>query len=389
MKTVALILAAGTGQRLDGPRAKQFLPLGGISILRHSILAFAHHPAVDAVFVVGNDEDAAAYTTALAGLVDAPLIPGGVNRQASALAGLEALSGQEIDRVLIHDAARPFVSRMQIDDLLAALGDNVCAILAETVTDTIKRVGENGLIEDSLTREGLFAAQTPQGFSFATILDAHRRMAGGENTDDAAIARAAGLDVKIVASSPANFKITTAQDLERARAVIEAGLPDLRIGQGFDVHRLGPGDGVQLCGVLIPHDGALIGHSDADVALHAITDALLGSIAAGDIGKHFPPSEERWRDAASATFVSHALDLLCERGGILCHLDLTIICEAPKVEPHRESLRQALADLLSLEADRVSVKATTTERLGTTGDGSGIAAQATATVRLPESPPDD
>jgi 2-C-methyl-D-erythritol 4-phosphate cytidylyltransferase/2-C-methyl-D-erythritol 2,4-cyclodiphosphate synthase len=383
MKTVAIILAAGSGQRLGTPLPKQFLPVGGISILRHSILAFAHHPGIDAVIVVGDTANfAEEYARAMDGLVTNPLIEGGASRQESARAGLEFLADKEIETVLIHDAARPFVTRRQIDAVIEALKENQGAVLLEPVTDSLKKAVD-GQVTDDVDRTGLYKAQTPQGFRYAAILDAHRRFSGREITDDVGVARAAGIEVVAILSDSGNFKITTPADLERARTDIESRLPDFRIGQGFDVHRLGPGTGVQLCGLLIPHDGSLIGHSDADVALHAVTDALLGTISDGDIGQHFPPSDERWKDTQSSRFVTHALGQIRQRGAVLMHIDLTIICERPKISPHREAMRQSLADLLSLDIDRVSVKATTTERLGVTGDGRGIAAQATATVRLP------
>ncbi|PWR25934.1 bifunctional 2-C-methyl-D-erythritol 4-phosphate cytidylyltransferase/2-C-methyl-D-erythritol 2,4-cyclodiphosphate synthase [Zavarzinia aquatilis] len=376
-----VIAAAGSGARMGGGIPKQFRPLAGKPMLRRTVEALRRHPAVGPIVIVG---DAGPAREALEGIPDLAYAAGGAERQDSVRAGLEALAAQAPPPrlVLIHDAARPFVDPDLTGRVLAALEHHVGAIPALPVVDTLKR-GQAGLVGETVPRDGLFRAQTPQGFRFAAILDAHRRQSGAQMTDDAALATAAGLDVALVPGAEENFKVTTADDLDRAERALLHGLPDIRTGSGFDVHALGLGDGVWLGGVKIAHDRALIGHSDADVALHALTDALLGAIGAGDIGQHFPPSEPQWRGASSDRFLAHAGSLVAARGGMIAHLDLTVICERPKVGPHREAMRQRISAILGIAPDRVSVKATTTEKLGFTGRGEGIAAQGLATVRLP------
>jgi len=380
-----LVVAGGRGERLGGPVAKQYQELAGIPVLRHALLAFCHHPHIAAVAAVIRDEDRELYAAAAQGLEVMPPITGGDSRQRSVLNGLRGLSGLNPDRVLIHDGARPFVSGMMIDNVLAALDEHDGAIAAVPVVDSLKR-GTDTLIVDEVARDDLWLAQTPQGFAYAAILSAHRdaeAKAQYSHTDDASIARAAGLDVAMVAGAPENLKITTAGDLARADAAHQARLFDVRVGQGFDVHRFEPGEKVRLCGIDIPHSAQLAGHSDADVALHAVTDAILGAIGAGDIGRHFPPGQAQWRDTDSAHFVAFAVDRVHALGGRLAHLDLTIICELPKITPHHQAMASRLAEIAGLDQSRVSIKATTTERLGFTGRNEGIAAQATATVRLP------
>ena len=379
--TAALVVAAGRGVRAGGAVAKQYQSLAGIPVLRHVLLAFCHHPAITAVAAVIGAEDQAHYAAAAQGLELLPPIIGGDSRQQSVLHGLRGLADLGPDRVLIHDGARPFVSRLVIDNVLAGLAGHEGAVAAVPVVDSLKR-GADGLITDEVSRDGIWQAQTPQGFTYGAILAAHES-AGTGHTDDASIARTAGMDVKIVPGSPDNGKITTADDLARADAAHAARLFDVRVGQGFDVHRFEPGDQIRLCGVDIPHNARLAGHSDADVALHAVTDAILGAIGDGDIGRHFPPSDSQWADSDSARFVAFAVARLHELGGRLAHLDLTIICERPKISPHHQVMAARLADIAGLEQSRVSIKATTTERLGFTGRNEGIAAQATATVRLP------
>lgn len=379
---VAVVLAAaGSGRRLGRSTPKQYLALAGKPLLRWTVEALRRHPAIGPIMVVG---DTAAARDALAGIDGLAFTPGGAERQDSVRAGLEALATLSVppDLVLIHDAARPFVDEACIGAVLGGLGRATGALPALPVVDTLKR-GDDGRCGETVSREGLFRAQTPQGFHFSAILDAHRRAAGAQMTDDAAVAAAQGLDVVLVPGSEENLKVTTAEDLVRAERALLGRLADVRTGSGYDVHVLGPGDGVWLGGVLIPHDRALIGHSDADVALHALTDAVLGAIGAGDIGQHFPPSDPQWRGAASWRFLAHAGELVAARGGMIAHVDLTVICERPKVGPHREAMRGRIAEILGLAIDRVSVKATTTEKLGFTGRGEGIAAQALATVRLP------
>ena len=380
--TIALVVAGGRGSRLGADLPKQYLPLGGRPVLRHSIETFLAHPAVDGVQVVIHADDRARYDTAVTGLsLPTPLI-GGATRQASVLAGLKGMAAMAPDRVLIHDAARPFVGNGVIDGVLAALDDNVGAIAALPQTDSLKR-GEDGRIIEAVDRTVLWRAQTPQAFRYADILAAHRAAEGAEHTDDAAVAAAAGFAVALVDGDEDNFKITSPNDLVRAERLLAQLLGDVRVGTGFDVHRFVDGDHVMLCGVRIPHVAALAGHSDADVGLHALTDALLGAIGDGDIGSHFPPSDARWRGADSAVFLRHAADRIGQRGGRIGHVDVTLICEAPKIGPHRSAMVERIAELLGLTPDRVSVKATTTERLGFTGRREGIAALASATVVIP------
>ncbi|MFP6748260.1 MAG: bifunctional 2-C-methyl-D-erythritol 4-phosphate cytidylyltransferase/2-C-methyl-D-erythritol 2,4-cyclodiphosphate synthase [Alphaproteobacteria bacterium] len=379
----ALVVAGGRGERMGGAVAKQFQSLAGIPVLRHALLAFCHHPAVNAVAAVIRDEDRELYETAAQGLQVLPPVIGGDSRRQSVLHGLRGLNDLNPDQVLIHDGARPFVSGAVIGNVLDALHEHTGAIAAVPVVDSLKH-GAGVLIDGEVARDGLWQAQTPQGFDYRAILAAHESAAPeGGHTDDASIARAAGLDVALVAGAAENFKITTAGDLARADAAHQARLFDMRVGQGFDVHRFAPGGTVRLCGVDIPHTARLAGHSDADVALHAVTDAILGAIGDGDIGRHFPPGEAQWRDADSARFVAFAVDRVHALGGRLAHLDLTIICEAPKITPHHEAMASRLAEITGLAGNRVGIKATTTERLGFTGRNEGIAAQATATVRLP------
>src|SRR3954452_5601961 len=378
----ALVVAAGRGTRFGGAVPKQYLPLGTGTVLRHAITAFARHNQISGVQVVIRDEDRAGFAAATAGLSLLRPVPGGAERQDSVRLGLEALVPYDPSLVLIHDGARPFPDAGLIDRVLDALDLAPAAIPALPLGDTIKRV-EDGVIRGTVDRALLWRAQTPQGFHFAPILMAHRAAAGQVLTDDAAIAEAAGLAPVVVAGSEENLKVTTAHDLAAAERRLASNLGDIRVGQGFDVHGFAPGDHVVICGIDIPHDQSLAGHSDADVGLHALTDALLGAIAAGDIGMHFPPSDPRWRGAPSHLFLRHAADLVRERGGVIAAVDVTVICERPKIGPHRTRMIDQIAKILDISADRVSVKATTTERLGFTGRGEGIAAQAVATVRLP------
>lgn len=384
MTTIALIVAAGRGQRFGSELPKQYHRLLGLRVLAHTMAAYTRHPLVDQVRAVIHPDDRPLYDEAAVGLrkLMAP-VNGGSDRQASVLNGLESLADLRPNRVLIHDGARPLISAAMIDRTLAALDRYPGAIAAVPVSDTLKR-GRDGLSDGTLDRAGLWRAQTPQGFRFDDILAAHRSATPGA-TDDAAVAEQAGLAVALVPGEEDNLKITTAEDLSRAERLMLSRLGDLRVGQGFDVHKFAApgGDGVWLCGLKVPHDRPLEGHSDADVALHALTDAILGAIGAGDIGQHFPPSDPQWRGAASHQFLRHAASLVEARGGVIAHADVTIICERPKVGPHRAAMVARMAEILRLDPDRVSVKATTTERLGFTGRGEGIAAQAVATVRLP------
>ena len=386
-KNAAIIVAAGRGSRTNGEVPKQYLPLGGISILRRTAQAFTGHPGIDAVAAVINFDDRDLYEKATVGLDLCPPVAGGERRQDSVRLGLESLAATPPDKVLVHDAARPFVDADTITTVLAALDETAGAIAAVPVTDTMKR-GSDGHIENTLDRSSLWRAQTPQGFRFAEILEAHRAAAGGpELTDDAAVAEQSGLDVALVPGSENNLKITTQEDLHRAERILMTGSTaantGLRVGSGFDVHRFAEGDHVTICGVTIHHNKGLAGHSDADVGMHALTDAILGALGEGDIGQHFPPSDAKWKDADSEIFLAHAARLVKERQGHINHVDITLICEAPKLTPHRKAMIACIRDILGLSDDRISIKATTTERLGFTGRGEGIAAQATATIALP------
>ncbi len=388
--TIALIVAAGRGRRFGerGPAPKQYLPLAGqTTVLARTIAAFVAHPGVDGVRVVIHDDDRHHYDDAVGELGLMAPVTGGAERLDSVRLGLESLCDEAPARVLIHDAARPLVDSALIDRVLAALDDADGAIPALAVSDTLK-LASGGFITGGVPRDGVFRAQTPQGFRFEAILEAHRlaeHEKGQSFTDDAAVAAHAGIEVAVVAGSEKNLKITTDEDLARARALI-AGLggADIRTGQGFDIHKFDdarPGP-VRLCGIDIPCDHALAGHSDADSGLHAATDALLGAIAAGDIGSHFPPSDARWKGADSAVFLRHAGELVTQAGGRVLNLDVTLICERPRISPHRDAMRARIAEILGIEPARVSVKATTMEGLGALGRGEGIAAQAAATVAI-------
>jgi 2-C-methyl-D-erythritol 4-phosphate cytidylyltransferase / 2-C-methyl-D-erythritol 2,4-cyclodiphosphate synthase len=379
---VALVVAAGRGTRLGGPLPKQYLPLAGKPLLRYSLETLARHPAISHVRVVFNPDDSANYEAASRGLDLLPPVAGGAARQDSVRLGLESLDFLKAQRVLIHDGARPFLDTGTIDRVLAALDQAPGAIPVLPLRDTVKR-GADGIVTDTIDRASLWRAQTPQGFHYRPILAAHRAAAGSDLSDDAAVAERAGLAVRLVAGSEENFKVTTGDDLLQAERLLAARQGDIRTGQGFDVHAFGPGDHVWLCGVKIPHGQGLVGHSDADVGLHAVTDAILGALGAGDIGVHFPPGDAKWRGAPSHLFLRHAADLVAAAGGSIAHVDVTLICERPKIGPYRDAMVARMAEILAIEQRRVSVKATTTEKLGFTGRGEGIAGQAVATLRLP------
>lgn len=379
--TVALVVAAGSGSRTGGTAPKQYRRIGGRAVLAHAIDRL-RDGGIDQVQVVIGRDQADAYAEAIGNRRLPDPVTGGPTRRMSVLNGLEAVAAAgPVDRVLIHDAARPFLPRSVVDRLLAALDTRAGAVPALPVVDTLASRSET--LGDAVPREALVRVQTPQAFRFAEILAAHRAWRGNEATDDAQVARAAGVDVAIVAGDPALDKLTYEEDFRRAE-VLFAGRSASRTGLGFDVHGFAEGDHVWLGGIAIPHGKGLAGHSDADVALHSLTDALLGAIGAGDIGDHFPPSDPKWRGAPSSLFLEHARDLVEQAGGRIVHCDVTIICEAPRIGAHREAMRSRIADLLRLAPGRVSVKATTTERLGFTGRGEGIAAQAVANVELPE-----
>ncbi len=397
-KVAVVVVAGGRGTRAGGGLGsvpKQYRPLAGTPVLAHTVRAILAHPAVSALTVVIHPDDVPLYDAAACHFPDAAgrLLPpalGGAERQASVRAGLESLAAREPDLVLIHDAVRPFVTPAAIDAALAALAHHGAVVVGTPVIDTVKRTDPGGAVVETVPREGLWRAATPQGFRFGLILEAHRTAAAAgrtDFTDDGAVAAFAGHDVHMVAIPEGNVKLTTPDDFTAAEARITAEtflrLPDVRVGVGYDVHALEPGEAVVLGGVAIPHDRRLKGHSDADAALHALTDAILGAIGDGDIGQHFPPSDARWRGAPSSLFLADAVRRVRDRGGIVAHCDVTIIAEAPKVGPHREAMRKAIADACGLSVDRVGVKATTNEGLGFTGRREGIAAIAAATIRLP------
>lgn len=380
-ETVALIVAAGRGERAGGGVPKQFRMLAGKPVLRWAIEAFRTHPEVDAVRTVIHGDDRQRYEAAAEGAgLDDPII-GGATRAESVRNGLESLGRSPPRRVLIHDGARPLVSSSLISRVIDALHSADAAAPLLPVADTLRRRTAGGY--ETVPRDDLLRAQTPQGFRFDKIWDAHRRFAGEPVTDDLALAERANLTIMAVTGEETNIKLTTTDDFTTAEKLALSSLLDVRTGTGFDAHRFGPGDHVWLCGVKVPHSASLVGHSDADVGLHALTDAILGALSAADIGAHFPPSEERWRGAPSHLFLEHAAELVRKRGGFISHVDVTLICERPKVGPHREIMRARLAEILRSDIGRVSVKATTSDSLGFTGRSEGIAAQAVATIRLP------
>jgi 2-C-methyl-D-erythritol 4-phosphate cytidylyltransferase/2-C-methyl-D-erythritol 2,4-cyclodiphosphate synthase len=376
-----LIVAAGKGVRAGAALPKQYARLLGKPMLRWTLEAFADYPDALVQVMIGPDQTDL-YEEAVAGLNLRPVGFGGATRQETVRRGLELLEPEAPDYVLIHDAARPFVSKSLIDGVIDALEDGADGAVPHVpVSDTLRKL-ENGKWV-TVPREGLLRAQTPQGFRFVPILKAHRAHADEEVTDDTALAELDGLKIVATLGETNNMKVTTPEDFTTAQIFLAARLGDTRTATGFDVHKFGPGDHIWLGGIKIPHTEGLVGHSDADVALHALTDALLGTIADGDIGMHFPPTDERWRGATSSIFLDHAAGLLRAKGGTIVHVDVTVICERPKVGPHREAMRAKIAEILKLELSRVSVKATTTEGLGFTGRREGIAAEAIATVRLP------
>lgn len=379
-KCTALIVAGGHGVRAGQGAPKQYRDLAGRVVLRRTIEAFRNHHEVSAVQVVISPEHRLFYDMTIKGLSLPKPVEGGDTRQSSVLAGLESMTNDPPDIVLIHDAARALVDATTISAVVDALAAADGALPVLAAADTLKRVSHDR-VEATLPREGIGLAQTPQGFHFEKILRAHRAARDTSFTDDAAIAEHAGLSVRVVPGSRLNFKLTTPEDFLMAEALL-AQSAVTRTGMGFDVHRFGPGDHVWLCGVRVPHTHGLIGHSDADVGLHALTDALLGAAALGDIGQHFPPTDDRWRGAPSHIFLAHAAKLIAEAQGRIEHVDITLISELPKIGPCRESMVARIAELLALNRGRVSVKATTTEGLGFTGRNEGIAAQAVATVRL-------
>lgn len=386
--TAAVILAAGRGERAgksaDGP--KQYRRLAGEAVLTHTLRAFVRSGLVDTLVVVIHPDDRALFAAAGAS-IDAPLIvvEGAATRQGSVRCGIEALAEINPDIVLLHDAARPFIDTATIERVIAAASSGVGALPALAVADTLKRADSTGAVAGTVERSSLHSAQTPQGFPYAAIRQAHARAAAegrADFTDDAAVAEWAGLAVRLVEGSADNVKLTRQDDIVRADRMMRgtSAMIDVRTGNGYDVHQLVPGDNVTLCGVCIPHDQTLLGHSDADVGLHALTDALLATCGEGDIGTHFPPSDPQWRGAASHLFVRHAVKRVRAHGGRVCNVDITLISEAPKVAPHRAAMVAAIADMTGLEPFRISVKATTNETIGFIGRREGIAAIATVSV---------
>jgi 2-C-methyl-D-erythritol 4-phosphate cytidylyltransferase/2-C-methyl-D-erythritol 2,4-cyclodiphosphate synthase len=370
-----LLVAAGTGSRFGAETPKQFLRVAGRPVIRHAADSFAA-----AGLLIQPVGDAEPIGAALAGIAHLPSVPGGATRQESVRAGLEALAAHAPDIVLVHDAARPIIPPGTIGALIAALATRKGAIPAVPVADTLKR-GSHGVIAGTVSRDGLFRAQTPQAFDFLTLLSLHRA-AGSGATDDASILEAAGLEVALVAGHDDNIKLTYPEDMLRLERILMPALSP-RVGTGYDVHVLVEDRKLILCGVEVLHERGLSGHSDADVGIHALCDAIYGALAEGDIGRHFPPSENRWKDADSARFLRHAAERIAARGGVLANVDVTLICERPKITPYAPAMISRLAELLGVETRRVSVKATTTERLGFTGRMEGIACQAVATILLP------
>jgi 2-C-methyl-D-erythritol 4-phosphate cytidylyltransferase/2-C-methyl-D-erythritol 2,4-cyclodiphosphate synthase len=384
-EVAAIVVAGGRGIRAGGELPKQYRTIGGVPILRRSLLAFTSHPEIDLVQPVIHPNDERLFHDAAAGLPLRNPVNGGATRQGSVLAGLEALAADAPAIVLVHDAARPFTSAGLVSRAIAA-GRAGAAVPGLPVSDTVKAIDASGRVVETLDRARLRTVQTPQAFDYAALLAAHRkaRAAGRDDfTDDAALAEWAGMSVSVFEGEAANAKLTTAEDFIRAEHENLATLGDVRTGIGYDVHAFSAGDCVVLGGVRIPHDRGVAGHSDADVALHALVDAILGALGEGDIGVHFPPSDPQWRGASSDRFLAFAVERVRQRGGLIAHLDVAIVCEAPRIGPHREAIRARIADIAGIATDRVGLKATTSEKLGFVGRREGLAAYATATIRLP------
>jgi 2-C-methyl-D-erythritol 4-phosphate cytidylyltransferase / 2-C-methyl-D-erythritol 2,4-cyclodiphosphate synthase len=383
-KTAAIIVAAGSGSRAGDSVPKQFRILQGKPMLRHSAEAFAEHPAIDAIIVVVGNGQVESARQALPGL-DVKFVTGGSTRRESVHNGIQAIDAAAgFSNILVHDAARPFLSAKVIDDLLAALDHHDGAVPALPVIDSLARSVDGATLSSSESRDGLWRIQTPQAFRHDVIFSAHRLWdVSREATDDARMAMAAGFDVALVAGDDRLAKYTFSSDFAEDADQL-AVMQSYRTGMGYDVHRLVAGEELWLCGIKLEHPLGLSGHSDADVALHALTDAILGASALGDIGDHFPPSDPRWRGASSDLFLKHAAHIAGEKGFAIVHVDITIICETPKIGPHKHAMRARVGDILGLSVDDVSIKATTTEKLGYTGRGEGIAAHAVATLSRPE-----
>jgi 2-C-methyl-D-erythritol 4-phosphate cytidylyltransferase/2-C-methyl-D-erythritol 2,4-cyclodiphosphate synthase len=390
-RIAAILVAAGRGLRAGAGGPKQYRMIGGQTVIFRAMAAFCRHPDVAAVQPVLHPDDSAMFNAACDGLVHRAPTAGGATRQASVHAGLEALAPESPDIVLIHDAARPFVSQALISRAIEAAGRTGAAIPAIAVTDTVKQVDAAGNVEATPERARLRVAQTPQAFKYDIILEAHRRAARegrSEFTDDAALAEWVGLTVATFEGDVANMKLTTPEDFVREEQRLAASLGDIRTGTGYDVHAFGAGDHVMICGVRVPHAKGFLAHSDGDVGLHALVDAILGALADGDIGSHFPPSDMKWKGAASDQFLKYAVERVSARGGRIANLEVTLICERPKIGPLRDQMRARIADITGVNISRVAVKATTSEKLGFTGREEGIAATASATIRLPWSSED-
>lgn len=382
-KIAVIIVAAGQGTRAGGDGPKQYQPLAGKPLLRRTLDRVTELlPTAQIQVVIGSD-DSDLFSKATAGLDLLPPVIGGATRQESVFSGLQAMREQRPDIVLIHDAARPFVSAAVVRNVLEALAEGAKAVVpAVPVVDTLNKVAE-GHVSERVNRQDLYAVQTPQGFDFPSLLQAHKLARGNDFTDDGAAMEAAGHTVQACSGDEKNFKITHRQDFKKAEMQLINTLGDIRTGAGYDVHRFDAGDHVWLCGVKVPFPKKLKGHSDADVALHALTDALLSAVAAGDIGTHFPPDDEKWRGASSDIFVRKAVEIIQNKGGIIANVAICIVCEKPKIGPHNDAMTARVASLIGIAPNRVSVQATTTEKLGFTGREEGIASHATATVRLP------
>jgi 2-C-methyl-D-erythritol 4-phosphate cytidylyltransferase/2-C-methyl-D-erythritol 2,4-cyclodiphosphate synthase len=386
-RVAAIVVAAGRGERAGGGIPKQYRSIAGEPMIRPTLRAFLGHPQIDVVQPVIRSGDESDYEAATAGLENLPApVAGGATRQASVRAGLEALAPMAPDLVLVHDAARPFLTPGLIDRAIIAGRSSGAAVPGVAIADTVKAIDAEARVAETLDRNRLRIVQTPQAFAFGLIIAAHRRAAAAGLdgfTDDAALAEWAGHPVSVFDGEAGNVKVTTNDDFALAEVLHLANLSDVRTGNGFDVHAFAEGNHVMLGGVRIPHSRGVTGHSDADVALHALVDAILGALADGDIGSHFPPSDPQWKGASSDRFLAFACGRVRARGGVIAHLDVTIVCEAPRVSPHRDAMRERIAAIAGIAAERVGVKATTSETLGFTGRGEGIVAMATATVRLP------
>jgi 2-C-methyl-D-erythritol 4-phosphate cytidylyltransferase / 2-C-methyl-D-erythritol 2,4-cyclodiphosphate synthase len=385
-RTAAILVAAGRGLRAGDGGPKQYRVIGGQSVIFRAMQPFCIHPRVSVVQPVLHPDDASVFNAACAGLRHEVPTNGGTTRQASVHAGLEALVNDKPDIVLIHDAARPFVSEGLISRAIEAAKRTGAAIPTLAVADTIKLIDTDGNVADTPERARLRIAQTPQAFRYEFILEAHRRAARegrSDFTDDAALAEWAGLTVATFEGDALNMKLTTPEDFLREEARLASLLGDIRTGTGYDVHAFGEGDHVMICGVRVPHSKGFLAHSDGDVGLHALVDAILGALADGDIGSHFPPSDAKWKGASSDQFLKYAVDRVTTRGGRIANLEVTLICERPKIGPLRDQMRARISEISGVDISRVAVKATTSERLGFTGREEGIAATASATVRLP------